>query len=172
MHYYRVRKTGHVGEAQPAHMVGGTAPDYLRFVGWDETESRCWEWRGAKQPNGYGISRRFTTRTRLAHRLAYETWVGPIPRGLIVRHKCDNPPCINPDHLETGTRAENTGDMIERGRDRLVGERNHQAKLTLQEVADIREECAKGILPQHLIGEVYGITQSGVSAIVRGRVWG
>lgn len=51
-----------------------------------------------------------------AHRAAYESEYGPIPPGMVVRHKCDNPPCVNPEHLEVGTQADNAKDMSVRGR--------------------------------------------------------
>ena len=108
-----------------------TLEDRLRLRGWDETAEGCWEFRGAKSPSGYG-SMHFQYRTQAAHRWAYMAWVGPIPEGHVVRHKCDNPPCINPDHLETGTHADNSRDMRERGRN------NHVRKLNSTDVVDIR----------------------------------
>ena len=96
------------------------------------TESGCWEWQGYIRKDGYGeCDPRFlgledfgAERTNgqwraLVHRVFYTIHVGPIPDGLIVRHKCDNPPCVNPDHLELGTRTDNAQDRVERGRTRL-----------------------------------------------------
>jgi hypothetical protein len=82
-------------------------------------DSGCIEWLGPFSPSGYGHvgkrqgDRKITFRT---HRLAYELAYGPIPEGLVVRHKCDNPPCINPAHLELGTSAQNNRDRDTRGR--------------------------------------------------------
>lgn len=92
--------------------------DTLDYTGWDVTASGCWEWRGARNDLGYGtltLVRQGLDKARV-HRLMYERYNGLIPEGLIVRHKCDNPPCSNPDHLELGTMADNTQDMMERGR--------------------------------------------------------
>jgi hypothetical protein len=83
----------------------------------------CWIWTRARQPRGHGVfgGRLPVTETsHLAHRLAYALVRGPIPASLILRHKCDNPPCVNPDHLTPGTVKENTWDMIDRGRAKLV----------------------------------------------------
>lgn len=142
---------------------------YIRHYGWIVGgDTNCWVWNGRRTTRGYGKGRRDT----LIHRLAYETWVGPIPEGHVVRHKCDNPPCINPDHLETGTQADNSRDMVERGRMQdQRGARGPRARLTGEEVQDIRTEYAKGVLTQQMLAEVYGLTQSGVSTIVRGRTW-
>jgi hypothetical protein len=78
----------------------------------------CWEWPGDRHARGYGvIGHGYVTRTRLlAHRVSYEIFHGPISDNLVVRHRCDNPPCVHPDHLEVGTQADNLRDMRERGR--------------------------------------------------------
>jgi len=79
----------------------------------------CWEWQGALHGKGYGLfSKRSATRSRAhrAHRIAIELSTGrPIPEGLVVMHRCDNPPCCNPDHLWVGTQHQNVRDSYERG---------------------------------------------------------
>lgn len=94
--------------------------DTLDDTGWDYPDSGCWEWRGDRNELGYGrltLTRKGLDKARV-HRLMFERYFGPIPLGLIVRHKCDNPPCSNPAHLEPGTHADNMRDMAERGRAR------------------------------------------------------
>jgi hypothetical protein len=79
------------------------------------TASGCWEWQGATDPNGYGrIS--WPGFPALVHRAMWVTMYGPIGAGLFVCHRCDNPPCVNPDHLFLGTRLDNIRDMVEKGR--------------------------------------------------------
>lgn len=83
----------------------------------------CWIWTASRTAFGYGrilVSPKYVTH---AQRVAYELCIGPIPAGLIVRHKCDNPPCCNPAHLELGTNADNSRDMVARGR-AATGSRN------------------------------------------------
>jgi hypothetical protein len=90
----------------------------LRETGWTVTESGCWEWSGKRNDGGYGIfsARRLGYENVRAHRVMYEHFVGPIPEGLEMRHRCDNPPCVNPEHLEPGTHAQNMADIFDRGR--------------------------------------------------------
>jgi hypothetical protein len=76
----------------------------------------CWEWQRSKDWNGYGLTHR-----GIAHRLAYEAFVGPIPDGMLVLHTCDNPPCCNPAHLFLGTHFDNAADRDSKGRDRPHG---------------------------------------------------
>lgn len=90
-----------------------------------DPETGCWQWLGARQKEGYGtvtfaVPGRRTSTT--AHRLFYEALVGPIPTGHTVHHKCANPSCVNPEHLETATQRANMAEMyarkaLERSRD-------------------------------------------------------
>jgi len=77
----------------------------------------CWEWTGARTRGGYGHIGA-GRRTLKAHRVAWEIANGPIPDGMVVRHKCNNPPCVRPLHLELGTHADNNRDMAARCRGR------------------------------------------------------
>lgn len=127
-----------------------TLEDRLRLRGWDETAGGCWEFRGAKNPSGYGTMH-FQNRTQGAHRWAYMAWVGPIPEGRVVRHKCDNRPCINPDHLETGTYADNNRDTSERGR-------GNNQKLTPSHRASIASRYKEGGVTQIQLAEEYCVS--------------
>lgn len=112
-HYENKRRYGH---AIP--MRDWSVNETLDYIGWDITGDGCWEWRGNRNWWGYGtmsLARKGLDRAR-AHRLMYERFVGPIPEGHVIRHKCDNPPCVNPAHLESGTQGENVWDMVHRGR--------------------------------------------------------
>ena len=137
-------------DRQPRRPYGRSVEDSLLFY-IDNTVVGCWEWGGSLTDTGYG---KFAG--KFAHRLAYETWVGPIPEGHVVRHKCDNPPCINPDHLETGTYADNNRDTSERGRGR------HQ-KLTpaLRDV--IVAKYKGGGVTQSQLAEEYDVSLATIS---------
>lgn len=85
------------------------------------TESGCWLWNGGWNVRGYGKCNRHGKVWAYAHRLFYTHFVGPIPEGACVMHKCDTPPCCNPDHLVLGTAHENMLDMWMKGRARPRG---------------------------------------------------
>jgi len=87
---------------------------YDRFIAKVRVTPGCWLWTGAKQASGHGVFR--WGRLVMAHRYAYQAYLGSIPKGMVVRHKCDVAACVNPDHLELGTVADNNQDMMERGR--------------------------------------------------------
>lgn len=98
--------------------TGMSLEDAFRARGWTVTSTGCWEWAGSINGQGYGqISiKHLGIMPGRAHRISYEVFVGPIPGGMVIRHKCDNPPCVNPDHLEQGTTLDNVRDKMDRNR--------------------------------------------------------
>lgn len=129
----------------------------------------CIEWTG-HLVTGYG-QYRYRGRDTYAHRVAYERAFGPIPKGLLVLHRCDNPCCCNPDHLFLGTHADNMKDKTSKGRQATMpGEKNPAAKLTPDDVITIRRLCNNGER-QKDVGLMFGITQAAVSLIVTRQKW-
>lgn len=123
-HYDRWERTGSVQADKPIRTVlPRSASREARFWHKVKRVNDCWEWTGKRDADGYG---RFATETGEtgAHRFSYQLLVGPVPDGLEVCHHCDNPPCVNPDHLWVGTHTENMADMIAKGR-RRTGPRTY-----------------------------------------------
>lgn len=194
-------------------------------------DDECWPWTASTNSFGYGTFR--GDGDQLAHRYAYRIAVGAIPAGMVVCHRCDNPPCQNPGHLFLGAPADNIADMDVKGRRRsgirrgeanpnarftdeqvaemcamysagstqdeiaerfstsqqviskalrtrgttaingryrrARGERNTNAKLTDEQVVEIREAYALRIANQRELGERYGVSQPTISSIVLGK---
>jgi hypothetical protein len=138
------------------------------------TDSGCWEFVGCRDESGYGRVHLFggqQTLVEYAHRLSLIAAFGPLPRGAIVCHRCDNPPCCNPEHLYAGSQADNARDAIRSGRLRpaiLRGIANPAARLTEADVLSIRA------LPGRYasIAARYGVSYSLVSQIKRRILWG
>lgn len=140
-------------------------------------QTGCWEWSRHRNAKGYGVlscsegrAKKWST---LAHRASWETFVGPIPAGMNVCHHCDNPCCVNPNHLFLGTQLDNVRDCMRKGRKRNVGvrgEANCNAKLTAVDVLEIRRLNALGT-SQAELGRRYGITQGVTWRIIHRQSW-
>ena len=92
-------------------------PFDVRFAWYVVRGNGCWSWRGGRTKHGYGEIQHRGEKL-MAHRVSYEKYVGPIPTGMLVLHRCDNPPCTNPEHLFLGTHVDNGRDMMQKGRGR------------------------------------------------------
>lgn len=138
-----------------------------------DRSGECWIWKKGKR-TGYGILRVNGGRME-AHRLAFELTFGPIPNRRIVCHKCDNPPCVRPDHLFLGTHKDNSEDMYRKGRNAGVvqskGTQNINAKLNEEAIRAIRWLCANGkSVPR--VARAYSIHPSTIYDILKGTTWG
>lgn len=122
----------------------------------------CWEWNG-RMKGGKGYGGAVVGVASSAHRAAWILTYGPIENRLCVLHRCDNPSCVRPDHLFLGTAADNTADMMRKGRD---GNR----KIPRCDLAAIRARYAAGE-PGTRLAREYGVTRQCISLIVNGKTW-
>lgn len=129
----------------------------------------CRLWQGAPGGSGYG---RIWDKNRQCnehmHRWVWAKAYGPIPSGMVVRHKCDQPLCYRLDHLEIGTVADNSRDMMERGRNGGQFPPNHNATLTVADVAAIRAEWTGRYGQAAELGHRYGVHRSTILRIAKG----
>lgn len=151
-------------------------PNHKRFLAKVEkcAPDECWPWLGARTAAGgagYGQIRH-RGRLLLAHRVAWILTNGPVPTGLCVLHKCDNPACCNLAHLFLGTHAENIADMVEKGR-QARGQRNGSHKLTADQVCEIRRVFIRGsqTFGAASLGHSYGVSEVNILNIIAGRTW-
>lgn len=143
----------------------------------------CWLWQAYCKKNGYGIF--YIDRwPSYAHRVAWGFHYGEIPKGQMVLHRCDNPPCVNPAHLFLGTQVENLLDMRNKGRSAKgdkssrrkhpksygVGETASWSKLKNNEVLEIRKQYERGETQAHL-AQQYGVSSRTIGSIVYGKNW-
>lgn len=126
---------------------------------------KCWIWPGGKNETGYGRLK-INGKLKRAHRVIYEISKGEIPQDFEVLHSCDNPSCVNPNHLRTGTHAENMKEAAERFR-LASGLDHYKGKLSKNQVEEIRLLYASG-QSQKEIAEKFDLHQSYVSRLVNG----
>jgi hypothetical protein len=170
----------------------------IRYINKGNNKNSCWEWTGCLHHSGYGVIQ-FKNIQYQAHRLMYQFFVGSIPEGLLVCHKCDNPRCCNPAHLFIGTPKENSQDMVKKGRalfgDRnpsrifperrprganhwtklkptniLRGSENPKAKLTERNVIEIRKLRKDGIRIKDLSTR-FGVSETHIKYIIYRKSW-
>ena len=131
----------------------------------------CWEWIGCVSPTGYGsFNIEGKSFAQATHRVSYEMAFGPIPKGMFICHKCDNPPCVRPDHLFLGTPADNWADMLKkRRRCYKRGEDNPNAKLTLVQVLEMK--TLYPTLSHRKLAKKYGVSKTTIAGILKGEQW-
>ena len=130
----------------------------------------CWEWQGNKTELGYGlVSVRGERRMEKAHRVSWTLNRGPIPEGLWVLHRCDNPSCVKPSHLFLGTPADNTNDMLTKGRE-AKGTKSGTAKLREDSVRAIRAAAASGMRNGE-IAKLFGVSPGTTCMIIKRQRW-
>jgi HNH endonuclease len=142
--------------------------DHLLVKRQTDPVTGCQNWTGCKTNRGYGQI--WTdNKNQSVHRVAYKLWVGPIPAGLHVLHKCDNPACFNPDHLFTGSRQDNMTDMVNKRR-QSIGLSRPLAKLT--------EETAREIISllnsnrtSRDVARQFGVSHTTILDIWNGKIW-
>ena len=155
----------------------GTIPRPLAARFWEKVDIReagqCWPWIAGLTSTGYGqFGPGRGAKPIGAHRMAYILTVGPVTPEERVRHSCDNPICVNPDHLLKGTQADNVRDMDDRGRGRRAprGTANWNARLDPDRVREIRTMLARGEALAS-IGRRYGVSTVAISRIRDGVTW-
>lgn len=150
----------------------------------------CWEWQGSRTQFGYG-KLKVQGVERTTHRFSWELANGPIPEGAYVLHRCDNPPCVRPDHLFLGTARDNIVDAYSKGRAVPPGGRRYRgsdhwtnvqpagvargervggAKLTADQVRDIRRLYTEGAT-LHALADQFGVRFTNVHMIVTRKTW-
>lgn len=131
----------------------------------------CWLWIASLDVAGYG---KFWDGQKLvrASRFSYSAYVGPIPAGLCVLHRCDAPQCVNPSHLFIGTLSDNTQDMLSKNRHNIPrGEQAGKAKLTESNVLEIRRRYAAGGVTTRALALEFGVAASVIHGAIKGKYW-
>jgi hypothetical protein len=137
----------------------------------------CWLWQAGTFARGYGC---FTIRRRnyQSHRIAWELTYGPIPGGMFICHKCDNPRCVRPDHLFLGTPKDNMDDKTRKGRARYtgphrspLGENGPKAKLTDDQVRDIRSRYRPRMVTMQQLAAEFGVAKATIADVIYRRHW-
>lgn len=136
-----------------------------------KAQSGCWEWTWGLSNAGYGRLG-YKGKNTQASRVMWIAVHGSIPNGLWVLHRCDNPKCINPDHLFLGTRKDNIDDMVRKGRgNALRGAESNKAKLTEEIVRQIRKEHHHSGIGFRPLGRKYGVSDMAIRKLISGQSW-
>jgi len=157
-----------ISKARAMLMIGPNAPGNRKPIPieetyWPKVDKRgydeCWPWKGSTVPGGYGV-----VRGRLAHRIGVELAGRPIPQGMVARHSCHNPGCVNPAHIIKGTQKDNARDMMDAGR-WATG-----PSTPPNVVREVRRRCASGESLNDVAAQ-FGLHRNTVKRIKARRVW-
>jgi hypothetical protein len=130
----------------------------------------CWIWTGCKAGNGYGAIK-INQKQYGAHQMAYLFFRGPLPKGLMVCHHCDNPLCVNPKHLFLGTALDNVRDMYSKGRQNPPRGSAGSAILTEEQVLEIRKLASESGISRSNLAKSFGVKTATIGAVVRRTNW-
>lgn len=171
-------------------MSAELSPEIIKRF-WDKVDKqpdKCWLWTASKRNKGYGAFA-YTLNGKTihdrAHRFSYQLYKGEIPKGLSILHSCDNPACVNPDHLSPGTISDNNQDMVRKGRHVKGGtylsstldggyergEVHHNAKLTESIVIEIRQSYALGKSSHSQLAKRYQVGVGHINRIIKRKAW-
>lgn len=171
-HYRRLLRTGDPEKVLKKHTPGTGATPKERFwsrVAITANPNKCWDWQAGLSKDGYGkVTLNGNPRTR-AHRAAWYYTYGSLPNG-ILRHTCDNPLCVNPNHLLEGTHADNVRDKVSRNRQQK-GEAVPNSVLKEADVLAIRRLLKTANLTQSAIAERFGVSRRSIGMIKTGSTW-
>lgn len=145
------------------------AEDIERF--WEKVDKTgdCWNWTAGKVHNGYGRFW-FKGKTYQANRFVWEIYNDPIPKGMLVCHKCDNPACVNPEHLFLGTDFDNMQDRNNKRR-QAFGNKNGMAILTENDVREIVLKYKSGQYSHRELAKMFKVGNTTIDDILRGTKW-
>lgn len=166
-HYQRFKSHG-----DPTHKVNRTIPVKNRLLSKVKINemSGCWEFNGSNDARGYGMLMVNKKPTR-AHRVSYTEFIGQIPDELFVLHKCDNPCCVNPDHLFLGTHRDNMIDRKIKNRSyRAIGSKHPGAKISESDIPLIRKRLMDGE-SSSAIAKNYSVNRRQIYKIKKGKAW-
>lgn len=143
---------------------------FFRSINFPGNDQECWKWNAYCNDYGYGIFNLDDKHIK-AHRFIYECYNGPVPAGLFVCHKCDNPPCCNPEHLFLGTDQDNKQDMIQKNR-QAFGTANGMSKLNDETIIEILENIRNGKYTSlQQLCTVYSIAESPIRDMFNRKLW-
>lgn len=163
-------KKGYMGANKTSFKKGDNSiPLEIRF--WEKVRKtvNCWIWTGSKNNKGYGRIN-IDRVVKLAHRVSFEMEYGKVDKKIMILHRCDNPACVNPQHLFTGTQKDNMRDMSKKKRG-CNGENAPWAKLTWELVNLTRTIYGTGLISQRDLAKRIGVSQTVVHSIIHNKSW-